>query len=354
MNSQHFSKILTKMIAILSTALVKLASYCKSSLQQGILQPVVYGIVGATCLAAMGIAFYYIGKYEVLKNSSAPAIDIVGLAVVFSLITVALLTASLRINLSWKVTLPKAVEFTSAMRKLGLFDFDTQLAFISAHKIRVFIAEMPILHDVQENIDARSYRFLAHKDVLSSHKGRGTLCLDAEEYERVAHNAQTPFSVLESAVIAEKETEIITLQKELLCKTSELDNLAAENSLLKEECTALKNSASTAPGRSKKNDNFHAIRAPFWLVAVPLIKRLHQESKADTVYSKDTIQTEFERELNNYPAFKPAIKALLSTNEKVAENTPFSLDGWGMRAICDVLSEYGVTIKSTPGPESKK
>ena len=54
-------------------------------LQQGILQPVVFGIVGAICLTAMGIVFYYIGKYNVFKNSDAPAIDIVGVAVVLFL-----------------------------------------------------------------------------------------------------------------------------------------------------------------------------------------------------------------------------------------------------------------------------
>lgn len=314
---------------------------------------IAYGVVGAICIAAIGIAFYYIGKYEILKNSSALAIDIVGLAVVFSLITIFLLMAVLRINLSWKTTLPKAVEFSSAMRKLGFLDFDTQLTFVSGQEMNVFIADKPLLHDIQENVRAKRYKFLAHKDVLSSHNGKRRLCLGAEEYNRVVHGV-TPFSVLESTAVAEKEEKIAMLYAELLSKTTALENIVIENTSLKKECDDLKSSANTAPGRSKKNDNFHAIRAPFWLVAVPLIKRLHQESKADTVYSKDTIQTEFERELNNYPAFKPAIKALLSTNEKIAENTPFSLDGWGMRAICDVLSEYGVNIKNTPGPESKK
>lgn len=354
MSSQRFSKILTKAGAILSTALAKLASCCKSSLQQGILQPIVYGIIGAFCLAAMGIAFYYIGKYELLKNSSAPALDIIGLAVVFSLITVALLMASLRINLAWKVTLPKAVEFTSAMRRLGLFDFDTQLAFVSAQKMRVFIAEAPILHDVQENVRARNYMFLAHKDVLSSHKGKGTLCLDAEEYERVAQDAQTPFSILESAVVAGKETEIAALQKELLRKTSELERFSAENALLQDECAALKGKEHTAPGRNKKNDNFHASRAPFWLVAVPLIQRLRREAATDTEYTKDEIQAAFERELEDYPAFKPAITGILATESKIRGNTPFSLEGWAMRAICDTLREYGVTIKKKPGPKPKK
>jgi hypothetical protein len=60
---------------------------------------------------------------------------------------------------------------------------------------------------------------LAHKNVLLLNKGKGTLCFDAEEYERIARDVQTPFSVFESAAGAEKDAKIATLQGELLRKT---------------------------------------------------------------------------------------------------------------------------------------
>jgi hypothetical protein len=355
MNRQYFLIIVKKTIATLSTALAKLTVYCKYGLQQGILQAIVYALIGIICFTATQIAFDYVYKYNILQNSIiALILSIIGIAVICSVVMIVLLQASLRINLALKVTLPKAVEFSSSMRKIGLLDFDTQLAFISTHKMRIFIASKPMLHDIQENVRARRYMFLAHKDVLSSHKGKGTLCLDAEEYESIVQTIPTPFSAFESTTVAEKDAKIAALQSELLHKTTEIGSFAAENAALKQECADWKSSAATAPGRSEKNDKFHASRAPFWLVAVPLIQRLRQEAKTDTVYSKDKIQTEFERELENYPAFKAAIKDLLSTDEKIRENTPFELKGWGLRAICDVLREYGVNIKSAPGPEPKK
>ena len=225
--------------------------------QRGILQPIVYALIGAGCLFAIEAIFYYIGKYNIIQNATLIYIFcFIGVVTVLAVIGIALPMASLKLNLAWKATLPEVVEFTAAMRKLGLFDFNTQLAFISAQKVSVFIADNPILHDIQKNARVKKYMFLSHKNVLLLHKGKGTLCLDAEEYERIARDVQTPFSTLES-----------TAQSELLRKTIELDKLAAENASLKQKYSALKNSSGTAAGRPQANENFHATRAPFWLVA---------------------------------------------------------------------------------------
>jgi hypothetical protein len=322
--------------------------------QQGILNSILFWTIGIVCLMAMGAIFYLIGKYNFFKDSATPAIDAVGVAVIMTMITVALLMASLRLNLSWKVILSKAIEFTAAMRKLGLFDFDTQLAFAAAHNLHIFVANKPLLHDFQENVPARRYLFLAHKKILSSHKGEGTLCLDADDYERIARETQTPFSVMESAAIAEKDKIIATLQADLLGKTSELATLAEENSALREECEELKGRDQTASARAAKLVNLHANRVSFWMVAVPLINRLRREAVADDEYTKEEIQAQFERELEDYPAFKPAIKDILDTDKKRKENTPFSLEGWAMRAIWNALREYGVKVKTTPGPKVQK
>ena len=307
-------------------------------------------------LIALDQMLYYVKKYNIINNSTLIFIFcFIGIVSVIAVIAITLPRMSLRLNLARRAILPKVVEFTSAMRKLGLFDFDTQLAFLSAQKMHVFIADKPIHNDIQENACVKMYLFLSHKNVLLLHKGKGILCLDAEEYERVAHEVQTPFSVIESTVIAEKDAEIATLQKELLRKTDELGNLTTENTLLKQEYTDLKSSNGTAPGRSKANENLHASRSPFWLVAAPVIQQLRREATAETEYSKDDIQPKFEHELENHPALKPAIKELLSTPTKLKENTPFSLEGWAMRAICDTLRDhYGVKVKSTPGPKPQK
>ncbi len=334
--------------------MAKLAIRCKSSLQDGILQPIVYWVVGIFCIPLTVILFHYAVKYNFFKNSIITLVfSFIGLSVICSIVMIMVLMAILRSNFSLKLILPKAVEFSYAMNKLGLFDFYTQLSFMSVHKIRLFIADDPLLHDIQDKVRAKRYLSLGQRDLLSSHKGRRTLCLDAEEYERIAHNARTPLSVHESAVVAEKDAELAALRDELSRKAAALDTMTADYAALEKKFETLKSSDSTAPGRNKKIDNLHISRAPFWLPAASLIRRLHKDAIADTIYSKATIQAEFEREIEDYPVLKPMISDILATAKKIRDNTPFSLDGWAMDAICAVLRKYGVAIKDTPGPEAK-
>ena len=323
-------------------------------LQRGILQEAVCVTVGVLCILPMGLAFYFIGKYDVFSNSNSPAIDIVGVAVVFSLITAALLSDSRRVNLSWRVVLPQAVEFSSAMRKLGLLDFDTQLAFVASQKMNLYIAERPILNECQAQVTARYYKFFAHKKILSSHKGSNRLCLDAKEHEAVILSLQTPFSVFESAKLDEKNAIITALQNELLMEKAKGENLAVEIAEINNKFAILEGGCKTESGRSEANSNLHASRAPFWLVAAPLIEQLRQEADKDTEYSQGEVQAAFERELENHPVLKPPIMALLRTTTKEKNRTPFSLDGWGMEGIRHALKIYEITIKSKPGPKSSK
>ena len=137
--------------------------------QRGLLRAIVYGMVGALCLVAIDATFHYIGHYKLLQNPVfAFVMGFIGLVAVCTGVTVALLLVTLRLNLTWKAILPKAVEFTSAMRKIGLLDFDTQLAFVSAQKMCVFIADNPILNDIQENVRVRRYPAPAWKLLLAA------------------------------------------------------------------------------------------------------------------------------------------------------------------------------------------
>jgi hypothetical protein len=103
-------------------------------------------------LLAIDAIFRYIGEYNIIQHSTIVFIlCFIGAVAISAVIGVVLPMASMRLNLVWKATLPKVVEFTSAMEKFGLFDFNTQLAFVSAQKMYVFIADNPIYHGVQEN-----------------------------------------------------------------------------------------------------------------------------------------------------------------------------------------------------------
>ena len=67
--------------------------------QRGLLQAIVYGIVGAFCLIAMDTAFHYIGQNKILQNPTiALILGFIGLVAVFAGITIALSLASLRLT----------------------------------------------------------------------------------------------------------------------------------------------------------------------------------------------------------------------------------------------------------------
>jgi hypothetical protein len=55
-------------------------------------------------------------------------------------------------NWSWPVTLPKAVEFRSAMEQLGIADPTDRIAFVRKHKLPVFIALSPLIGKQERRI----------------------------------------------------------------------------------------------------------------------------------------------------------------------------------------------------------
>lgn len=93
-------------------------------------------------------------------------------------------------NWSWPVTLPRAVEFRSAMEQLGIVDPDERIYFVRKHKLPVFIAPKPLVGTEHTDVFVQLYPYAYHsslgdKEVLELHTGKQTLCLDAASYERL-------------------------------------------------------------------------------------------------------------------------------------------------------------------------
>ena len=65
-------------------------------------------------------------------------------------------------NWSWSVTLPKAVEFRSAMEQLGIVDPADRIVFVRKHKLPVFIALSPLIEKEHEAVRAKLYAFAHH------------------------------------------------------------------------------------------------------------------------------------------------------------------------------------------------
>ena len=337
--------------------------------QRGILQQIAVGVVYAACCLSAMFCLDKLIKYRFIRLASqaqnqdiidsetadllkkiiqapdmAESFFIILLIVFFSLLGWFLMRWAARLNLSWPVSLPRAVEFSTAMCKMGIFAFIDQMAFIHKNRLPVYNALKPIIGESDENIRARLYPY-AHNDILfvevamATNIGQRLLCLDSADYDPVYQQYIHAAQLANSTKIVELEQDIEALKGYLRLKDDDNIKLVGENSKLCKEITDLRNKLRTAPGRGKNIENGEQRKAPFWRVAGPLINRLVAEARSDTKYTRSQIQAEFLDELENYPELKMTIKKLLYTPKKKAAGSPFDLTGWGMELIREGLGE---------------
>jgi uncharacterized membrane protein len=241
-------------------------------------------------------------------------------------------------NWSWPTTLPKAVEFRSAMEQLGIADPADRVAFVRKHKLHVFIALAPLIGKEHEAVRAKLYAFAHHsalgdEDVFERHTGRQTLCLNADDFERVLKEHGEHTKSVYSARIVALERDVTDLKAVNSLQGADLAQLTGENEKLLAENAEHRNKLKTLPAREGNAESREEKRIPFWRVAAPLVNRLIAEAGSGTQYTRPQIQDAFLQDLEKFPELKPAIQDLLRTAKKESENTPFALDGWGMELI---------------------
>lgn len=254
-------------------------------------------------------------------------------------------------NWSWPVTLPRAVEFRSAMEQLGIIDPDDRIDFVRKHKLPIFIALEPLVGREAESVRAQLYVFAHHssfsdKDVFESHIGKQTLCLNAEDYEHLLEERGQKTSLAYSARIVALEKENTSLAGLNSLHVAELAKLTQEREELAKENAAFQRKQQTVAGREGKMETSTIRRIPFWRVVGPLINRLIEEAEPDTRYSRSDIQTAFEAELQKFPELKAAIAIELHRGKQKEPKSEFDLSGWGMDSIRAALGEYA---KKDPG-----
>jgi hypothetical protein len=79
-----------------------------------------------------------------------------------------------KLNWSRQTTLPKAVEFRSALQRLGIIDPSERIEFVRKQKLSVFISLLPFLQEEMENVRVKLYPFADHhyfadKDVFEKY-----------------------------------------------------------------------------------------------------------------------------------------------------------------------------------------
>lgn len=196
-------------------------------------------------------------------------------------------------NWSWPITLKKAVEFRFAMRKFGIVDPDEWIPFICKHNIQVFITFSPLLSDEQENVRARRYtrapnRDLIEKKVFDLNTGRQTLCLDAEDMERLEQAGKRRISLEESAAIAAKDDEIKGLR-------ATQASLVQENAALVKERDELRGKVRIQQAQEDTRVDRLRVERLLWAAYIPVMDRLMRDA-AGKQYTTREIEDAFKAE----------------------------------------------------------
>ena len=350
-----------------------------NAFQKGILQKYFSLATYGVCIIATAYAVAFLIKNDILKaltaiQKQAGLSDITfrmltntldergfALASIIIFCSVILAFASWLIirwagNRNWStlVILSRAVEFRSAMDRLGVQKPRDRFDIIEKFRIPLYITEKPLLEPENEDVQARYYRHGAQADMrslalLETLIGSQKLCLDAGDFDFLASEYKRTFGTVNSSALASLKDQNDKLKAALALKEHDAHEAAQELAQLREENAELFNKAKTADAREGKADKRERDRIAFWRVAAPLVNELLEAT--DKEYTRPQIQQAFESELERHPGLKPYIKALLHTPRKEQEGTPYSLEGWGMALIREAL---GDRAKSSPGAGQKR
>lgn len=197
-------------------------------------------------------------------------------------------------NWSLPVTLPKALEFRTAMRKLGVTTPEDEIAFVKKYKLPVFIARYPFKGDEQENVYAQFYAFAHHStfsesDVFERYIGKKTLCLEAVDYERLVMEGKTRSSLEESVAIAEKDDEIKSLRLALASAIEDNKALVSERDDLRGKVGMQDAQEGGRVDRLRKE-------RLQWTALTPVAERLIREAPAGKIYTMPEIEKAFAAE----------------------------------------------------------
>ena len=277
------------------------------------------------------------------KIATRPII-IISLIVFTSLILASIaflvMKASLKFHIAISEKIDKIIDFSYAMKSLGLFELDEQLAYIAKQKIPLYVSKKPITNTYLEDATVKRYTLLRNKEKIKYYKGDDRLCINAATYEQIMQARAKEISSLESAAVAQKEEEIKSLAETLASTVAKFENLQKENAKLRNICK-------TQPGRERAIANSSIRRVVFWRVAGPLLNTLHEQGNRNRPYTRADIQASFDAAMEDFPVLKEQVKQILLAGKKVKDDndkntTPksdFDLTGWAMEAMREGLGD---------------
>ena len=278
--------------------------------------------------------------------------SIVFTSAIVTLIAFLVMKLSFKVHIALSENLDKVIEFSYAMRSLGIFEFDEQIAYVTKQKIPLYVSKKPITNICLEDATVKRYALLRDKEKLKYYKGDDRLCINAATYDQIMQDRAKEISSLESAAVAQKEEEIKSLTETLASTVAKFENLQKENAELRNICK-------TQPGRERAIANSSIRRVVFWRVAGPLLNTLCEQGSRDRPYTRTNIQAAFDAAMEDFPALKGEIKQILLAGKKdnpsevksLKPKSEFDLDGWAMEAMREGL---GNLAKRDPGASKRR
>lgn len=218
-----------------------------------------------------------------------------------------------KLNWSWPVTIPHAIEFRAAMEQLGITNPDERIDFVRKHKLPIFIALSPLTRKRQESVPAQLYAFAHHSplgnsDIFERHIGKQTLCLDADQYDALAKKIDESESHSKSVIISEKNEEIKGLN-------AALASVAQEKETLIKERDELRDKVRIQPAQEDTRVDRLRVEHLLWSGYIPVIERLLREAPEGKKYITKDIETEFNTEWEHRPDLRERMKELTGSEE---------------------------------------
>ena len=305
------------------------------------LQEIFTGLIAFLCLTVASFILFLLDRERFLNNASINIIDLIVIAALFAVVGVIVIKLSSRMNLAWSVTLPKAVEFSSALRKLKILDLKKQIAFVRDHKISVFIASAPIIGEERDDVRAKLYPFvnnvLASESVFTTNIGKRTLCLDAEDYEYLARAVEQKDAEKESVALAAKNEEIKSLR-------TVAASLTQENAALTNERDELRGKVRIQPAQEEGRVERLRVERLLWAAYIPVMERMILDAQEGKQYTTREIEADLVAEWERRADLR-ARMAQLTGSEAAEPSTDF------MKAVKAEFKDVG---KLHPGGRPKK
>ena len=278
----------------------------------------------------------------IMQRNIATVLLTIALGILCVLMGWLLMRRAAKLNWSWPVILPRAVEFRAAMEQLGIVDPEERIYYVRKYKLPVFIASAPIAGKEQTSVRARLYAF-AHNPILSTmdifirHAGKQTLCLNADDFERVLKNAKQRFSLEESAAVEEREKEIKGLRTALASATQQGDALRKERDELRGKVRIQ---------QAQENGRIERLRVEhlLWAAYTPVMERLLREAPDGKQYTTPELESAFAEEWERREDLRERMKALTGS-DKAAPSANF---------VSAVKAEFKAQGKFSSGGRPKK